>query len=110
MRIPVSGVTPPASKTRDDNTADFQLPCDEICECLRIALRDLQPEAKVVFLLRQNSGLAYEEIARMLRCPVDTVKARMRLALRDLRKVLNESCIGVRESAVGQVSEPDRTG
>jgi DNA-directed RNA polymerase specialized sigma24 family protein len=54
------------------------------------ALRDLQPEAKVVFLLRQNSSLAYEEIARMLRCPVDTVKARMRLALRDLRKVLNK--------------------
>jgi hypothetical protein len=46
----------------------------------------------------------------MLRCPVNTVKARIRLALRDLRKVLNESCIGVRESAVGQVSEPDRTG
>jgi RNA polymerase sigma-70 factor (ECF subfamily) len=79
------------AKIIDDKAAAFHEPeCAEIFERLRITLRDLQPEAKEVFLLRQNSGLAYDEIARVRRCSVDTVKSQMRLALRELRKVLNE--------------------
>ena len=96
--------------TEDKAAAVNEPGCSAISERLRIALRDLQPEAKEVFLLRLNTGLAYEEIARIRRCPVHTVKTQMRLAVRELRKVLNESSIGVRESAVGRVSEPDRTG
>jgi len=56
---------------------------------LHVALRDLPPEAREVFLLRQNRGLAYEEIARLRRSPIETIKRQMRLALQELRKVLS---------------------
>jgi RNA polymerase sigma-70 factor (ECF subfamily) len=90
MRFTVSQATAPVT-TIGDKAAALEAPaCADICERLRITLRDLQPEAKVVFLLRQNSGLTYEEIARILRCPVGTVKTRMRFAVRELRDVLNQ--------------------
>ncbi len=62
----------------------------ETLERLRIALFDLRPEERDVFLLRQNGDLTYEQIG-VLRCrPVGTVKTQMRSALIKLRKVLRE--------------------
>jgi len=63
----------------------------ETLERLRKALHDLRPEEKEVFLLRQNGDLTYEEIAKMRRTPVGTVKTQMRSALQKLRRVLKES-------------------
>lgn len=57
---------------------------------VRSALLELRPEEKEVFLLRQNGSLTYEEIAKIRRCPVGTVKTQMRAALRKLRHVLQE--------------------
>ena len=57
---------------------------------LREALKDLRPEEKAVFLLRQNGDLTYEEIAEMRRSPVGTVKTQMRAALQKLRRVLKD--------------------
>jgi RNA polymerase sigma-70 factor (ECF subfamily) len=62
----------------------------ETRERLRRALLELRPEEKEVFLLRQNATLTYEEIAKIRRCPVGTVKTQMRAALRKLRQVLQE--------------------
>ncbi|TMQ31703.1 MAG: RNA polymerase sigma factor [Planctomycetota bacterium] len=62
----------------------------EARERLRKALLDLRPEEKEVFLLRQNGCLTYEEIARLRRSPVGTVKTQMRAALSKLRQVLQE--------------------
>jgi RNA polymerase sigma-70 factor (ECF subfamily) len=55
---------------------------------LRDAVRDLRPEEQEVFLLRQNGGLTYEQIAAAINIPPGTVKTRMRLALGKLRTVL----------------------
>jgi RNA polymerase sigma-70 factor (ECF subfamily) len=55
---------------------------------LRRALLDLRQEEKEVFLLRQNGGLTYEQIAEIRHSPVGTVKTQMRAALIKLRKVL----------------------
>ena len=55
---------------------------------LRVAIMDLRQDEKEVFLLRQNGGLTYEEIAEMRKTPVGTVKTQMRSALQKLRKVL----------------------
>jgi DNA-directed RNA polymerase specialized sigma24 family protein len=41
-------------------------------------------------LLRQNRGLAYEEIARLRQCSLATIKLQMGMALRWLRRVLND--------------------
>jgi RNA polymerase sigma-70 factor (ECF subfamily) len=56
---------------------------------LRQAILTLRQEEKEVFLLRQNGGLTYEQIAEIRRSPVGTVKTQMRAALQKLRKVLN---------------------
>lgn len=56
---------------------------------LRSAIGELRPDEKEVFLLRQNGGLTYEQIAEMRNAPVGTVKTQMRTALIKLRKVLN---------------------
>jgi RNA polymerase sigma-70 factor (ECF subfamily) len=56
---------------------------------LRRAITTLRTEEKEVFLLRQNGGLTYEQIAEVRRSPVGTVKTQMRAALQKLRKVLN---------------------
>ena len=45
---------------------------------------------KEVYLLRQNGGLTYEEIAVIRDAPVGTVKTQMRAALTKLRQVLKE--------------------
>lgn len=56
---------------------------------LRQAITQLRQEEKEVFLLRQNGGLTYEQIAEIRHSPVGTVKTQMRAALQKLRKVLN---------------------
>jgi RNA polymerase sigma-70 factor (ECF subfamily) len=56
---------------------------------LRRAITTLRQEEKEVFLLRQNGGMTYEQIAEARRSPVGTVKTQMRAALQKLRKVLN---------------------
>ncbi len=63
----------------------------ENVERLRKALLELRPEEKEVFLLRQNGDLTYEEIAKLRRTPVGTVKTQMRAALQKLRRVLKDS-------------------
>jgi RNA polymerase sigma factor (sigma-70 family) len=55
---------------------------------LRVAILGLRPDEKEVFLLRQNGGLTYEEIAELRKAPVGTVKTQMRAALQKLRRVL----------------------
>jgi RNA polymerase sigma-70 factor (ECF subfamily) len=61
----------------------------ECLDRLRAAIHDLRTEEKEVFLLRQNGGMTYEQIAEARNAPVGTVKTQMRSALQKLRKVLN---------------------
>lgn len=60
----------------------------ETVEQLRLALLELRPEEKAIFLLRQNGDLTYEEIAELRRSPVGTVKTQMRSALQKLKRIL----------------------
>jgi RNA polymerase sigma-70 factor (ECF subfamily) len=62
----------------------------EAMERLRQAILHLRPEEREVFLLRQNGCLTYEEIAKIRRSPVGTVKTQMRAAAAKLRQVLRE--------------------
>ena len=55
---------------------------------VRRQLLGLRIEEQEVFLLRQNGEMTYEEIARTLDAPVDTVKTRMRLAVEKLRETI----------------------
>ena len=58
---------------------------------IRRAITQLREEEQIVFLMRQNGGLTYDEIAESIGIPTGTVKTRMRLALSKLRSALGES-------------------
>ncbi len=57
---------------------------------LQRAILNLRPKEREVFLLRQTVGLTYEEIAKLRRSPVGTVKTQMRTAAAKLHQVLRE--------------------
>ena len=86
---PLLGLEPAAERPAP-SPAD-ELIHREMLDRLRAALRRLRPEEREVFLLRQNTDRTYEEIARLRRVPVGTVKTQMRAALQKLRRVLQEA-------------------
>lgn len=83
----MGGDTP--EKAVDSSPAEH-LEEKESLDRLRQALKELRPEEKAVFLLRQNGDLTYEEIAELRQSPVGTVKTQMRSALQKLKRVLKE--------------------
>lgn len=60
----------------------------EISSELRRAVNRLPLEQKQVFLLREEAGLPFREIARVVGAPLGTVLARMKYAMDRLREML----------------------
>lgn len=54
------------------------------------ALAALPDEQREIFLLREVADLQFDEIARVVGCPANTVKSRMRYALEKLRVALED--------------------
>ena len=54
------------------------------------AVQRLRPERRTVLVLRYYEDLPHDEIARLLGCPTVTVRTRVRRALADLRKELEQ--------------------
>lgn len=83
----------------DDNAFDRDFPSTDASpqenmeqkerrEAILHALDQLSPEHKAVLVLRDFSGLSYEEIARATLCSEGTVKSRINRARKSLRKIL----------------------
>jgi RNA polymerase sigma-70 factor, ECF subfamily len=79
------------NKTHSDNAPDeLSDPSGTNPEnviCVRQAVERLEPAEREVLLLREFEELSYEEIAKILRAPVNTVRSRLfraRLALREI--------------------------
>jgi RNA polymerase sigma-70 factor (ECF subfamily) len=68
------------------------------------ALAALPPEQREVFVLREQAGLPFREIAEMLGVNENTVKSRMRYALEGLRRLLAEAGV------TGDEADAQRTG
>jgi RNA polymerase sigma-70 factor (ECF subfamily) len=62
----------------------------ELVAAIEGALRDLSPELRAAFLLREYHGLDYAEIARSLAIDLGTVKSRLSRARAALRERLAE--------------------
>ncbi len=60
----------------------------EDAERVHAALGQLPAEHREVLLLRFVEGMAYEDIAQVIGCPVGTVRSRIHYAKRALRRVL----------------------
>jgi RNA polymerase sigma-70 factor (ECF subfamily) len=57
---------------------------------VRAALDSLTEAHREIIVLRDMEGLAYEQIARVLECPVGTVMSRLSRARTQLREILSE--------------------
>ncbi|HXU70041.1 MAG TPA: RNA polymerase sigma factor [Polyangia bacterium] len=75
-----------------DGTAgvDRQAQSRELGLRLRQAIEALPDEQREIFLLREVADLQFNEIAKVIGCPENTVKSRMRYALEKLREALEE--------------------
>jgi RNA polymerase sigma-70 factor (ECF subfamily) len=70
---------------RPDRVAEFA----EQQSALLAAVAALPQEQREAFLLREETGLSVEEIARVMDVPVETAKSRLRYAIRKLKKSLS---------------------
>jgi RNA polymerase sigma-70 factor (ECF subfamily) len=86
---PAPGEDPPIARVASDDP-----PPDRAAESallrprLEAALASLPAEQREVFLLREQAGLPFREIAEVTGTPENTVKSRMRYALEGLRAAL----------------------
>ncbi|MEE8584458.1 MAG: sigma-70 family RNA polymerase sigma factor, partial [Acidobacteriota bacterium] len=60
----------------------------ERAEILRRAFQELPEEQRAVIVMKEYQGLKFHEIAEVLDTPVSTVKSRMYLGLKTLRKLM----------------------
>jgi RNA polymerase sigma-70 factor (ECF subfamily) len=75
-----------AGESRADDRAQRR----ELALVIEAALRDLSPELRAAFLLREFHGLDYTEIATALQIDLGTVKSRLSRARAGLRERLAE--------------------
>jgi RNA polymerase sigma-70 factor (ECF subfamily) len=73
-----------------DARADDRAVRRELASAIEAALRDLSPELRAAFLLREYHGLEYGEIASSLGIDLGTVKSRLSRARAALRSRLAE--------------------
>ena len=66
------------------------------------AIEDLPTEFRAAVLLRDLDGLSYEEIAKIINCPVGTVKSRVNRGRLRLQKTLR----GLAEEVIGSLAAP----
>jgi RNA polymerase sigma-70 factor (ECF subfamily) len=86
---PVLLAEPDRDRAAADRTDD-RTQRRELALVIEAALRDLSPELRAAFLLREFHGLEYAEIARALQIDLGTVKSRLSRARAGLRERLAE--------------------
>jgi RNA polymerase sigma-70 factor, ECF subfamily len=69
---------------------DQQAASDDLGARIQAALGALAPEQREVFLLRNEAGLSFKEIARLQETTLNTALSRMYYALQKLRPLLQE--------------------
>lgn len=84
---------PEAALTEDELDASSPSPLERIEEderrrALLKAVERLPVDQKQVFLLREEAGMSFREIADVLGCPLNTALGRMHYAMEHLRKAL----------------------
>lgn len=79
--------------------ADAGLEAQQMNSALHQAIRALPGEQKEALVLQQFSGLSLEEIAVLTGAPVETVKSRLRYAMRKLREQMSTGMAAQKEQA-----------
>jgi RNA polymerase sigma-70 factor (ECF subfamily) len=66
-----------APRLRDNASPERLLQKEQVHRALKQAIADLPEELRSAFLLREYDGLSYDDIARILECPIGTVRSRI---------------------------------
>ncbi len=64
-------------RVQDLNTPEAMLLSDEIRRTIERAVEELPDDLRTAIVLREVEGLSYEDIARVMDCPVGTVRSRI---------------------------------
>ncbi|MFA7328733.1 MAG: sigma-70 family RNA polymerase sigma factor [Candidatus Ratteibacteria bacterium] len=91
-RHPIFSIHSPDPEKPDFSPADskptpaqaFEL--DERAGLVRVCLESLDPTSRLIIILRDMEGRSYEEISRIMKCRLGTVKSRLARARTDLRE------------------------
>jgi RNA polymerase sigma-70 factor (ECF subfamily) len=62
---------------RDNNTPEKLLQSKQVGETVNAAMDALPEELRTAIMLREIEGLSYEDIARIMECPIGTVRSRI---------------------------------
>src|SRR2546430_14869966 len=62
---------------RDINTPESVLLSNEIAETVNSTIEKLPEELRTAIQLREIEGMSYEDIARVMDCPIGTVRSRI---------------------------------
>lgn len=62
---------------RDNNTPERMLLSKQIGETVNSAMEALPEELRTAIMLREIEGMSYEDIAKMMDCPIGTVRSRI---------------------------------
>ena len=62
---------------RDINTPERMLLSKQIGETVNSAMDDLPDDLRTAIMLREIEGMSYEDIAKMMDCPICTVRSRI---------------------------------
>ncbi len=79
--------------------AESALEAQQLNSALHLAIQALPGEQKEALVLQQFSGLSLEEIAELTAVPVETVKSRLRYAMRKLREQFSTGLTAQEEQA-----------
>jgi len=66
-----------AEQLRDINTPESVLLSNEIAATVNATIADLPEELRTAIQLREIEGMSYEDIARIMECPIGTVRSRI---------------------------------
>ena len=62
---------------RDINTPESMLLSNEIAQTVNATIEQLPEELRTAIQLREIEGMSYEDIARVMECPIGTVRSRI---------------------------------
>jgi len=76
-RDPERPGVPLEDRVQDLNTPEAMLLSDEIRRTIERTVEELPEDLRTAIVLREVEGLSYEEIARIMDCPIGTVRSRI---------------------------------
>ncbi len=74
-----------------DARPEGRLEREETITAVQLALAALEPEQRLVIVLRDYEGLSYDDIAATLNCPIGTLRSRLHRARVELMKLMKRS-------------------